>query len=122
MGYSIHIERQNGLGEPIPIPLAEWIDAVAQTEGVRLLDGDISARNPRTGELITIRNEGGDAEVFLPQEGEWVPIFFWSSRGHVNFNPGPGFEDPIDRTRTVAVKLAALLNGLLVGDEGETYP
>lgn len=35
VAYSLHIERVGADSEPVPIPVAEWREAVAQTPGVR---------------------------------------------------------------------------------------
>jgi hypothetical protein len=75
MAYEIHIERPSADEEPSPIALSEWRAAVARTDGVRMADGDYHITNPKTGERITLRNAGGDAEVFFPDNGAWLRAF-----------------------------------------------
>ena len=46
-------------------------DAVAKIALFRMAGGDHQLTNPRSGEVITILNSGGDTEVQLPT-GEWM--------------------------------------------------
>jgi hypothetical protein len=119
MSYSIFIERHDASGARIPITEIEWIDAVRSSDGVRLRTSDVSARNPKTGDLITIQGSGCDADFFDQTTGDWLPTFFWSSRGKIQFNATEEFEEPGSALRTTAVGLSAALNASLVGEEGE---
>lgn len=118
MAYQLHIRRVTPQGNSLPVTLAEWREAVARTEGVRLAEGPHRITNPKTGEPISIGNSGGDAEVFFLKEQQWLRVFYWSPDG-IYFAPGRSFEDlPF---RDIVLKLARHLNASIVGDEGETY-
>jgi hypothetical protein len=67
MAYEIHIERRAPEGQILPIALSEWRAVVQQTQNVRMAEGDLEITNPKTGEIIRLRNAGGDAEAFFPQ-------------------------------------------------------
>ena len=54
-------------GKILPIALSEWRAVVQQTHNVRMAEGDFEITNPKTGEIIRLRNAGGDAEAFFPQ-------------------------------------------------------
>ncbi len=121
MPYSIFIERQDASGARIPISEKEWLDVVNSSDGVRLRTSDLSARNPNTGELIIVQGSGCDADFFDQTTGDWLPTFFWSSRGTIQFNATEEFGEPGSPLRTTAVGLSAALNASLVGEEGELY-
>jgi len=67
MAYEIHIARRAPEGQILPIALSEWRAVVQQTHNVRMAEGDFEITNPKTGEIIRLRNAGGDAEAFFPQ-------------------------------------------------------
>jgi hypothetical protein len=75
MAYAIHITRRAPDAQILPIALSEWCAAVQQTENVRKAEGDFGITNPKTGEIIKLRNAGGDAEAFFPAKAEWLPVF-----------------------------------------------
>ena len=116
MPYSLHLERKDR-----KISLSEWRAAVEATDGVRLHNADThSATNPKTGENITVRAKGGDAEVFFPDSGRWHWVFLWSSSKAVfaaRFVPSET-SDPAWRA---AVALAKRLGATIRGDQGEMY-
>lgn len=122
MGYSIHIELPNE-GK---IAIDEWLAAVEQADNCRVKEeSGHSSINPKTGETIKLGGSPGDAEIFDPDEEEWVPALHWrESTGSANVNGRAiGFEDgtlvgPIwDVIRSLAVVLGAQVRG----DEGEVY-
>jgi hypothetical protein len=120
MGYDIHIRRR-GAGPPDShIALSEWRAVVECTGGVRMAEGDYQITNPVTGERIRIRNRGGDAEVFFPDEAAWRRVFHWFD-GRISFRAGLDFEVPTSLMRRLAGELARELDAQLVGDEGEIY-
>lgn len=121
MAYSVFIERRDASGARIPISEKEWLDVVKSSDGVRLRTSDMNARNPNTGELIVIQGGGCDADFFDQTAGDWLPTFFWSSRGTIQFNATEQFEEPGSLLRTTAVGLSMALSASLVGEEGETY-
>lgn len=86
-----------------------------------MADGDFKASNPKTGEIITLRNTGGDAEVFFPKNAEWLRLFLWTPPGQVSFRAPRDFELPTSDIRQLASKLAHALEASLIGDEGEIY-
>jgi hypothetical protein len=121
MGYAIHITRRNLSGETLPIALSEWRAVVQRTTGVRMANGDFQAKNPKTAEVVRIRNVGGDAEVFFPADSMWRRVFHWSPSGHISFRAPSDFEQSTSIIRRLAAALARDLNASLIGDEGEIY-
>jgi hypothetical protein len=117
MAYDLHIERSKMTGEPEPIPLAEWRDAVAATDGVRIFAGEVHTFPlPWTKQIIHIPANEGDAEVWWPDDGAWVWVFRWrkgSASFPARFDPHPVW--------AAAVKLASRLSAVIRGDQGETY-
>ena len=71
MAYGIHITRRTPDGQILPITLSEWRTVVQQTQNVRMAEGDFETGNPKTSEVISLRNAGGGAEVFVPATSEW---------------------------------------------------
>jgi hypothetical protein len=120
MAYAIHIERRAHDAEHMLLELSEWRAAVERTDGVRMAEGDFLITNPKTGEVIRLRNEGGDAEV-LTGDGSWRRAFRWSPSGRISFAAPRDFETPTSAIRRLALKLARELDAVLVGDEGEIY-
>ena len=98
-----------------------WIDAVGQSEGVRIAGGDAQvATNPMTGEEIRIQGRTTDAEIFFPDEDAWYPAIFWcDSKASINARFELGDED--DPAWIAVSKLTQKLNGQLCGEEGEIY-
>jgi hypothetical protein len=121
MGYELHIERRAPDGSRLAIAVSEWRAAVERTNGARIAEGDHQTTNPRTGEVIVLRNTGGDAEVYFPADAAWRRVFRWSRSGRVSFKATPDFEESASDLRRVAIDLAGRLGALLVGDEGEIY-
>jgi hypothetical protein len=118
VAYHLHIRRVTPEGDSLPVALAEWHAAVAKTKGVRLAEGPLKITNPKTGEIISIGNSGGDAEVLFFKEQQWLRVFYWSPDG-IYFAPGRNFGDlPF---RHIVLELARHLNASVVGDEGEMY-
>ena len=121
MAYEIHIARRSPDGQILPIQLSEWRTAVLQTRNVRMAEGDLEIRNPKTREIITARNAGGDAEVFFPAKAEWLRVFHWSPSGRISFRATYDFDLPTSDIRRLAAKLARALSASLIGDEGDIY-
>jgi hypothetical protein len=121
MAYEIHIERRAPDGQSLPIALSEWRTAVQQTQNVRMAEGDLEITNPKTGEMIRLRNAGGDVEAFFPATAEWLRVFRWSPSGQISFAAPRDFELPTSDVRCLAAELAHALGASLIGDEGEIY-
>ena len=121
MAYEIHIERRGANAQRLPIALSEWRAVVERTDDVRMAEGDFQTINPKTGEDIRFRNGGGDAEVFSPDNGEWLRAFCWLPSGRISFRAPRDFEAPTSAIRQAAAVLARGLDALVVGDEGEIY-
>jgi hypothetical protein len=107
MACDLHIEHSKMTpdGEPEPIPLAEWRDAVAATDGVRLFAGEVHTSTIPGPRVIRIRATEGDAEIWFPRDGQWYWAFRWQE-GSVAF---PARFEPGDASHLVwaaAVKLA----------------
>lgn len=123
MAYTISITRNLEWHEeegPF-IALAEWIDVVSRTEGVRLAEGDYSVRLPQTGQVFTLRNNGGDAEVFFPASNTWRRVFRWTGEDIAFVGTEEFGADPNCQLRSIARTLATDLKAILRGDDGETY-
>lgn len=114
MAYELHIQRRSH-----ELTIAEWQTAVIQLDGVRLVSNDSSATNPSTGEVISMANHAGAAEILL-ESGEWV-TFFLFVRGQISFRATATIGVASDPAHIVAAKLAIALRAEIVGDEGETY-
>jgi hypothetical protein len=115
LAYSVYIERETG-----EISLAEWHSAVEQTDGVRLAEGDLEIVNPKTGDIISIGNSGGDAEVYFPEGQEWCRVFAWHE-SRASFEGLPSFSEMGDPVRIAAMALAKLLKAQIRGESGEVY-
>jgi hypothetical protein len=121
MAYAIHIKRRTADAPHSPISLSEWRAAVSRVDGVRMADGDYHITNPKIDERITLRNAGGDAEVFFPDDGAWLRAFRWSPEGRISFRAPRDFLSPTCFIRRLAAELARELDAQLIGDEGEIY-
>ena len=121
MAYEIHIARRAPEGQILPIALSEWRAVVQQTQNVRMAEGDLEITNPKTAEIIRLRNAGGDAEAFFPAKAKWLRMFRWSPSGRISFRAPPDFYLPNSGIRRLVAELAHALGASLVGDEGEIY-
>jgi len=79
----------------------------------------MSAVNPSTGEIISIADHAGTAEI-LSESGQCFTCFHFV-RGQFSFKATTNIESESDLTHLAAVKLAAALGAEIVSDEGETY-
>lgn len=122
MAYMIHITRNaQGEDDGAAITLAEWVAAVERIAHVRLAQGDYSVTLPETGQVFTLRNNGGDAELFFAGEG-WRRVFRWDEES-IDFVGTEAFaSDAACHLRSVARQLAEALQASVIGDEGEAYP
>ncbi len=103
------------------ITLAEWLEAVARHQHVRLATGDYAVRLPETGQTFTLRNTGGDAELFLPHAGAWQRVFRWDEEDILFVGTEVFGADPACHLRSVARMLAGELQAVVCGDDGEIY-
>ena len=101
--------------------MAEWQSVVEQTSGVRLAKGDLEIVNPKTGDIISVGNPGGDAEVYFTGSQAWHHVFTWHRSGKVSFKGLPSFSDPEDPVRIAATALAKLLKAQIRGESSEVY-
>jgi len=122
MAYMIRITRNTeGEADGATITLAEWIDAVNRIAHVRLAEGDYSVTLPETGQVFTLRNTGGDTDLYFPHIDAWRRIFRWDEED-VSFVGTEEFaNDPDCQLRLIARQLAEALQASIVGDEGELY-
>jgi hypothetical protein len=103
------------------IPLEEWRAAVAATPGVRLHAAEFhTLTNPTTNQVLRFKVNDGDTEVFFPVEGQWHPAIRWS-KGMASFNARLEPGDASHPVWAAAVSLAARLNAVIQGDDGEIY-
>ena len=121
MAYEIHIRRLDAEGNSLPISLDEWHAAIDAVASVRRASGDTIIQNPTTGEVIGIRNSGGDAEVFDQMQQSWNRSLYWTRAGEISFRAPDGFDEPNHHLRKVVHDLAHALGAITMGDDGETY-
>lgn len=109
MTYSLHIHRRADLSERgDDITLAEWL-AVCETDPSLDPTGVVTARNPRTGEVIEIRAEG---------MARWDgPVTTWLTFDHGTIR----VDGADDHVIAKACEIAARLGARVQGDEGEFY-
>lgn len=124
MGYELCIERENQQ----EISLEEWTAAVEATENVRITNEEWVAVNPSTGDELRMKAGEADAEVFIKKRGilfdksRWVKVFTYRG-GRITF-ASRGMEKPDssrDPIRKAAAALAAKLDAMIAGEEGEVY-
>lgn len=120
MAYMIRITRDPAT-DGAAIPLAEWTAVVDRHEGVRLAEGDYYVRLPETGQVFTLRNNGGDAEMLVPGTGAWQRIFRWDEDGILFVGTEEFAADAGCRLRLIARTLASALQARVQGDDGEVY-
>lgn len=117
MGYDLHIARDDWDS----ITREEWVNAVGQIKELRILKGNLTARNPRTGAEVMVPTSGADVEFYDASDDQWYPVFWWH-QGSASFASRPvDIRDSKDPVRNIALKLAKLLRARVVGDEGEVY-
>ncbi len=123
MAYALHIERRDE-----GISLEEWNAAVETVPGVRAQTEDLVGINPKTGAEIRMGPAEGDAELLVTiggsldtdSEEAWIP-FFRYFEGRITFRATRDVDSPESALRTAAARLAAQLNAVIVGDNGESY-
>ena len=123
MAYALHIERN-----PQGFTLDEWIEVVSKQDGVKLAEGGVEAKNPKTGETTSIPGRPGDVSVLFQAKGilgfgrkaEWRTCIHFS-RNKASFNATAELESPHNPLRVATSRLAAALGAKIVGDEGEVY-
>ncbi len=119
LGYDLHLERL-AENEVVPIPLEEWLAALEAVEGVRPAADDAVVTNPNTGEEIRFPLRPGDAEIYFPEEREWIMVIrFFGGRGTLR-HPATVSIDAQPAWRVIA-QLCARLGLVAIGDEGERY-
>src|SRR5882757_923814 len=124
MAYSLHIERagDDPDSKPRPIPLMEWRAAALATKGVRLFAAQAhTATNPQTGEIISVRTNVDDVEVYFADDHRWHAAIYWHEGSAAiparQLQPG----DTSNPVWVAAVDLASYLGAVIRGDEGEVY-
>lgn len=113
MAYSLYIERKS------PISPEEWLNAVAENDGLKIDESDSVAINPLTGDEIRVPGLPATAALWFSDTGEWKKIFQFR-RGKVSFSAAD-WDDPRSPLQKTAFELARKLNARIVGDEGEIY-
>jgi hypothetical protein len=74
MSVTLAIRRDDGFSRT-DITLTEWQDIVMADADLRMSTEPVIARNPHTGELISIARAQGSSEIYL--EEEWIPFLEW---------------------------------------------
>ena len=122
MAYALHIKRDS------PILLSEWQDAISSIDGVKIDNSDIEAKNPNTGELITISANEGDVLVLFKSKGflGLFNKFSWEhaisfSNGRASFKATEDIDSIDNPVHKAVAKISAKLNAQIIGDEGEIY-
>ena len=95
---------------------------MAATEGVRLFAAQAhTAANPKTGEIMSVRANVGDVEVYFADSDRWHAAIYWHEGSAAlparRLQPG----DTSNPVWVAAVKLALYLGAVIRGDEGEVY-
>jgi len=85
-----------------------------------MAEGDFERANPRTGEIIKVRNTGGDAEVCF-ETNKWLRVFRRSPSSRISFKVPRDFDLPASGIRRLARELAHALGASVIGDQGEIY-
>jgi len=112
-GYDLHITRASDWAESkkSPISLKEWTEFIKTDKEFRPVEA-AEAKNPHTGEVITLKAEGMAVWTDPKNKSEW---YFCHHEGEISVkNPA---ERVIARMKTVAQKLKAKV----IDDEGEEY-
>lgn len=118
MTRTLHIQREMPDGEPRPITLAEWKEAVERVDGARLAEGDACAVNPLTRDRIVIPNRGGDVEIFRDDCRCWLRALWWTPAGTVRFAAPDGNGDPVAE---IAHALAKELGARVLDDQNRVF-
>lgn len=111
MAYNLHIERDDS------ISFLEFSAAVEKVPDLRIVTGDIVGVNPCTKEELRIKSEGA-AQFFDAEDQVWLREFEFRN-GRVTWRASSDWETW--HLKAHVLKLAKLLNGKIVGDEGEEY-
>lgn len=118
IGCGIHIEKNGG-----EITFTDWIEAVCKTQKVKFDGNPQIAKNPKTGDVITIGGNLNKVAVNFsntPSKEEWkVCIYF--KNGRVTFNAIGGIEDCDNPLKLAISNIAKELGAKIVGDGGEFY-
>lgn len=123
MAYELHIVKDSK-----DIELSEWVEAVRKTDGAQLDTKPQRAKNPKTGEVITIGGNSNNVAVkfvsskmfSLVKSEKWVSCIFFRN-GRASFNATEDIESTNNPVKTVASSLANALDAKIVGDDGKTY-
>lgn len=113
MSISLFIERRDESGQLREIGLADWQDIVAADADLRLSDEPLHARNPQSGEIISMPVGPGASELRV--QGEWIPFLEWR-RGALTCRYRETMEDPDDPFRRKLVELAPIFRAAIFVD------
>ncbi len=122
MAYELLIWKDEG------ISLDEWEQAVNNCSLTKIDPSDVHGVNPKTGEVITIGGDIGDAAVRFSKSGllgvggkvTWRKVFRFKST-YGSFNYSESMESPQNPIRIAAVELAKLLGARILGEGDEEY-
>jgi hypothetical protein len=80
-----------------------------------------TAANPKTGEIISVRANVGDVEVYFADDNRWHSAIYWHEGSAAiparRLQPG----DTSHPVWVAAVGLASYLGAAIRGEEGEVY-
>ena len=110
-GYQAYIAKGNFWEDSTPkITLEEWKELCNSDPEFRI-QTEVSARNPNTGEVITIN---GEAMCFWKNPKDGVEYLFDYRDGQIVFQHE-------DEAIPKAKEIAAKFGGVVQGEEGEEY-
>ena len=108
MSTSLHFQKRDESNE---IALEEWNSAIAAVDAVKPDSEPVTARNPATGEVISMSGAPGDAALYFKDEKQWIKVFRFF-RGRVSFSPPMLYPGESVETEPVRVACRALLEHL----------
>lgn len=119
MGITLIVTRSydesfNETGEKIHE--ADWVSYVELNSNLRFNLESIVAKNPVTGEVITMPAADGATEVLI--NGTWCP-FFSLRRGQLKMGYQPDFESQNNPIRKEIVSVAKHFSALITTDAGD---
>ncbi|YCM44026.1 hypothetical protein V2O64_22195 [Verrucomicrobiaceae bacterium 227] len=117
MATSLYFQKRD---ENEEITLEEWNSAIRTVDAVKPDSAPVTAKNPTTGETISISGATGDASLYFEEEKQWIKVFHFF-RGKVTFTPPtlyPGESAGTEPVRVACRNLLEQLNDVMISVEG----
>jgi hypothetical protein len=112
MSISLVIERNDGISR-IDIALAEWQNVVDADTELRMAGQPVQAKNPQTGEVISVVRAKGASEIYLKEK--WTPFLEWR-RGYLTCRYSEEMESPQNLIRIKIADLSRKLHAVIFVD------